>query len=161
MTAVVRTLATPEDTRVCGSRLAALLSPGDLVVLTGDLGAGKTTFTQGLAEGLSVRGPITSPTFVIARVHPSLVGGPALVHVDAYRVGSGLELDDLDLDADLATSVTVVEWGAGLAERLSPSRLEVTLRADPETEVRTIELVAVGMPLAPDDLARTVGGESC
>ena len=97
-----------------------------MLVLTGDLGAGKTTLTQGIAEGLGVRGPITSPTFVIARVHPSLVGGPALVHVDAYRLGSALELDDLDLDADLDASVTIVEWGAGLAEQLSESRLELT-----------------------------------
>ena len=74
------------------------------MVLTGDLGAGKTTLTQGIAEGLGVRGPVTSPTFVIARVHPSLVGGPALVHVDAYRLGGLAELDDLDLDASLEDS---------------------------------------------------------
>ena len=103
-----------------------------------DSGAGKTTLTQGLAEGLGVRGPITSPTFVIARVHPSLVGGPALVHVDAYRLGGFAELDDLDLDADLDASVTIVEWGHGLAEDLSDDRLEVVLEADPETESRTV-----------------------
>ena len=103
----------------------ALLRAGDLVVLTGGLGAGKTTLTQGIAEGLGVRGPITSPTFVIARVHPSLVGGPALVHVDAYRLGGFAELDDLDLDTSLEESVTVVEWGHGLAEDLSDDRLEV------------------------------------
>ncbi|NUO34402.1 MAG: tRNA (adenosine(37)-N6)-threonylcarbamoyltransferase complex ATPase subunit type 1 TsaE, partial [Dermatophilaceae bacterium] len=101
-----------EQTRDFGRRLGALLRGGDVLVLTGDLGAGKTTLTQAVAEGLGVRGPITSPTFVIARVHPSLVGGPELVHVDAYRLGSALELDDLDLDADLDASVTVVEWGA-------------------------------------------------
>jgi tRNA threonylcarbamoyladenosine biosynthesis protein TsaE len=88
-----------------------------------------------------VRGPITSPTFVIARVHPSLAGGPALVHVDAYRLGSAIELDDLDLDADLEASVVVVEWGAGLAEQLSDSRLELTISGDAE---RTVHAVAVG-----------------
>lgn len=133
--------ATTEDTQEFGRRLGALLRGGDVLVLTGDLGAGKTTLTQGIAEGLGVRGPITSPTFVIARVHPSLVGGPALVHVDAYRLGSAVELDDLDLDADLDASVTVVEWGAGLAEQLSESRLELTIGGD---DVRTARLVGVG-----------------
>lgn len=133
--------ATTEDTQDFGRRLGALLRGGDVLVLTGDLGAGKTTLTQGIAEGLGVRGPITSPTFVIARVHPSLVDGPSLVHVDAYRLGSALELDDLDLDADLDESVTVVEWGAGLAEQLSESRLELTIVGD---DVRTARLVGVG-----------------
>src|SRR3954462_15504555 len=110
-----------------GRRLAGLLRAGDLVVLTGDLGAGKTTLTQGLGDGLGVRGPVTSPTFVIARVHPSLAQGPALVHVDAYRLGDAAELDDLDLDTDLDTAVTVVEWGSGLAEALSNDRLELRL----------------------------------
>ena len=116
-----------EDTRAWGRALAARLRAGDVVVLTGELGAGKTTLTQGLADGLGVRGPITSPTFVIARVHPSLVGGPALVHVDAYRLGGAPELDDLDLDASTQDSVTVVEWGHGLAEALADSWLEVEL----------------------------------
>jgi len=120
--------ATPDAMRDLGRRVARLLEPGDLLLLTGDLGAGKTTFTQGLGEGLGVRGPVTSPTFVIARVHPSLVGGPPLVHVDAYRLGSIEEVDDLDLDASLAESVTVVEWGEGLVEELSADRLEVRLR---------------------------------
>ncbi len=133
--------ATTDDTQDFGRRLGALLRGGDVLVLTGDLGAGKTTLTQGIAEGLGVRGPITSPTFVIARVHPSLVGGPALVHVDAYRLGSAIELDDLDLDADLDASVTVVEWGAGLAEQLSETRLELTITGD---DVRTAHLVGVG-----------------
>jgi tRNA threonylcarbamoyladenosine biosynthesis protein TsaE len=134
-------LATAEDTQAFGRRLGQRLRAGDLVVLTGDLGAGKTTLTQGIGEGLGVRGPVTSPTFVIARTHPSLVGGPALVHVDAYRLGSQLELDDLDLDADLDDSVTIVEWGAGLAEQLSEARLEISLTGEPE---RTARLVAVG-----------------
>jgi tRNA threonylcarbamoyladenosine biosynthesis protein TsaE len=134
-------LATAQDTREWGARLGRLLRAGDLVVLTGDLGAGKTTLTQGIAEGLGVRGPITSPTFVIARVHPSLVGGPALVHVDAYRLAGLTELDDLDLDTALEESVTVVEWGHGMAEDLTEDRLEVTLRGE---EVRTVTLETHG-----------------
>ncbi|GAB3018899.1 hypothetical protein GCM10011376_39170 [Nocardioides flavus (ex Wang et al. 2016)] len=113
--------------RALGERLARTLVAGDLLVLTGELGAGKTTFTQGLGAGLQVRGTVASPTFVIARVHPSLVDGPALVHVDAYRLGGLEELDDLDLDTSLDSAVTVVEWGAGLAEGLSESRLEVVI----------------------------------
>ncbi|WP_422388978.1 tRNA (adenosine(37)-N6)-threonylcarbamoyltransferase complex ATPase subunit type 1 TsaE [Janibacter alittae] len=127
-----------------GRRLAGLLRAGDLVVLSGGLGAGKTTFTRGLGDGLGVRGSVTSPTFVIARIHPSLVGGPELVHADAYRLGGIAELDDLDLDADLDDAVTVVEWGAGLAEGLAEDRLEITLVADPVTESRTMEVQAVG-----------------
>jgi tRNA threonylcarbamoyladenosine biosynthesis protein TsaE len=100
---------------------------GDLIILTGDLGAGKTTFTQGLGAALGVRGPIASPTFIIARTHPSLVDGPALVHVDAYRLGSLAELDDLDLDATLEDAVTVVEWGEDKAEALADDRLHVTI----------------------------------
>jgi tRNA threonylcarbamoyladenosine biosynthesis protein TsaE len=117
--------------RALGQRLAGLLRAGDLVVLTGPLGAGKTTLVQGIGRGLDVRGPVTSPTFVIARVHPSLRGGPALVHADAYRLGSRAEVDDLDLDADLDGSVTVVEWGEGLVEELAPSYLEITIAMAP------------------------------
>src|SRR3546814_12430847 len=102
-----------------GERLAALLRAGDLLILTGDLGAGKTTFTKGIGAGLQVRGEVTSPTFIIARVHPSLVGGPALVHADAYRPGSIEEIDDPDLPMTLPEAVTVVEWGAGLATGLA------------------------------------------
>ncbi|MFC7491365.1 MULTISPECIES: tRNA (adenosine(37)-N6)-threonylcarbamoyltransferase complex ATPase subunit type 1 TsaE [unclassified Knoellia] len=139
-----RRLLTADDTRAFGEALAASLRAGDLVILTGGLGAGKTTLTQGLAAGLGVRGPITSPTFVIARVHPSLGDGPALVHVDAYRLGGLAELDDLDLDTSLDESVTVVEWGHGLAEDLSDDRLEVTLEADPATESRTAVVTGHG-----------------
>ncbi|MDP9822067.1 tRNA (adenosine(37)-N6)-threonylcarbamoyltransferase complex ATPase subunit type 1 TsaE [Nocardioides massiliensis] len=121
-------LATAEDTRAAGARLAGLLRAGDLLILTGDLGAGKTTFTQGLGEGLGVRGQVTSPTFILARTHPSLGDGPGLVHVDAYRLGGIDELDDLDLDTALATSVAVVEWGEQMAEALAEDRLEITLR---------------------------------
>jgi len=141
-----------EDMRALGRRVATDLRAGDLVVLAGGLGAGKTTFTQGLGAGLGVRGDITSPTFVIARVHPSLVGGPALVHADAYRLGGISELDDLDLDASLDEAVTVVEWGSGLAEGLAESRLEIRIAravgADPAADVehdpRRVLLAPVG-----------------
>src|SRR5215469_8585219 len=141
--------------RALGSRLAGLLRAGDLVVLSGPLGAGKTTLAQGIGAGLSVRGNVTSPTFVIARQHPSLRGGPDLVHADAYRLGSRAEVDDLDLDADLATSVTVVEWGEGLVEELASSFLAVAIRADDEmTELQTGSQPA---DVAADiDVSRTV-----
>ena len=116
-----------EDMRELGAALAQQLEPGDLIVLSGELGAGKTTFTQGIGAGLKVRGDVTSPTFVIARAHPSLHEGPPLVHVDAYRLGGIDELDDLDLDTSLEESVTVVEWGEGVAEGLAESRLEVRI----------------------------------
>ncbi|MFT4010352.1 MAG: tRNA (adenosine(37)-N6)-threonylcarbamoyltransferase complex ATPase subunit type 1 TsaE [Nocardioidaceae bacterium] len=138
---------TAERTRDLGRRLGPLLRPGDLVILSGDLGAGKTTFTQGLGQGLGVRGEITSPTFVIARVHPSLAAGPALVHVDAYRLGGLGELDDLDLDTSVESSVTVVEWGSGVAEGLADDRLEVRITraaGDDLDERRMIELVPIG-----------------
>jgi tRNA threonylcarbamoyladenosine biosynthesis protein TsaE len=121
---------TAEQMRALGRRLAGLLRAGDLVLLTGPLGAGKTTLTQGIGAGLGVRGAVTSPTFVIARVHPSLSAGPDLVHADAYRLGSRAEVDDLDLDTDLATAITVVEWGEGLVEDLAPSFLSVRIWAD-------------------------------
>jgi len=134
-----------EAMRGLGRSLAGQLEPGDLIVLTGSLGAGKTTFTQGLGAGLGIRGPVTSPTFVIARVHPSEVGGPALVHVDAYRLGGIAELDDLDLDTSLDDAVTVVEWGEGLAEGLSESRLEVNIvRNEDEDDHRHVEITPVG-----------------
>jgi tRNA threonylcarbamoyladenosine biosynthesis protein TsaE len=150
-----RPLATSYDApdadtmRALGRALADHVEAGDLVVLTGDLGAGKTTFAQGLGAGLGVRGDITSPTFVIARVHPSLGGGPPLVHVDAYRLGGLAELDDLDLDTSLEEAVTVVEWGHGLAEGLAESRLEVVLdRAleapDGDLDPRTVQVRGYG-----------------
>jgi tRNA threonylcarbamoyladenosine biosynthesis protein TsaE len=125
-------VATAARMRQLGKRLAGLLRRGDLVVLAGVLGAGKTTLAAGIGDGLGVRGPVTSPTFVIARVHPSLSGGPDLVHADAYRLGSRLEVDDLDLDADLDHSVTVVEWGEGLVENLASGHLLVTIRPGSE-----------------------------
>jgi tRNA threonylcarbamoyladenosine biosynthesis protein TsaE len=143
MLPITRVLTTAEDTRAFGEWLATLLRHGDLVILTGDLGAGKTTLTQGIGEGLRVRGNVTSPTFVISRVHPSLDEGPPLIHVDAYRLHGAAELDDLDLDTDVVDAVTVVEWGEGLAEALSIDRLELSLtRAD--DDVRTLRLTPVG-----------------
>ncbi|HLI36648.1 MAG TPA: tRNA (adenosine(37)-N6)-threonylcarbamoyltransferase complex ATPase subunit type 1 TsaE [Streptosporangiaceae bacterium] len=133
-----------DDMRALGRRLSSVLRPGDLVVLSGPLGAGKTTLVQGIGEGLRVRGPVTSPTFVIARVHPPLCGGPALVHADAYRLGSVAELDDLDLDTDAGSSVTVVEWGEGMAEGLSEDRLEISIGISGGTQTRTVRLAGVG-----------------
>ena len=140
-------VATGEDMWILGQRIAALLRAGDLVVLTGPLGAGKTTLVQGIGQGLDVRGPVTSPTFVIARVHPALSGGPGLVHVDAYRLGSVAEVDDLDLDASLEDCVTVVEWGEGLVEELAADRLEVTITMPPAGEpgeMRLVTLAGIG-----------------
>jgi len=138
-----------------GARIASLVHAGDLVVLAGGLGAGKTTLTQGIGRGLGVRGAITSPTFVIARVHPSTTGGPPLVHVDAYRLESLDEVDDLDLDASLDDSVTVVEWGEGKVEGLAEDRLVVRIDhptgdsddgvdGDDGDEPRTVTLTGIG-----------------
>lgn len=136
---------TADDMRRLGERLAGLLRAGDLVLLTGDLGAGKTTLAQGVGAGLRVRGDVTSPTFVIAREHRSAGGGPDLVHVDAYRLGSLAEVDDLDLDAAVEQSVTVVEWGSGLVEDLTESRLEVRLtRGRGHDETRTVQVTGRG-----------------
>ncbi|MGV8909432.1 MAG: tRNA (adenosine(37)-N6)-threonylcarbamoyltransferase complex ATPase subunit type 1 TsaE [Propionicimonas sp.] len=137
---------TAEDTTELGRRLAGVVRPGDVIIASGDLGAGKTTFAQGLGAGLGVAGPIISPTFVLSRVHPSTVGGPGLVHVDAYRLGSFAELDDLDLDVSLDDSVTLVEWGAGIAEGLAEEYLELDIRRglDPEDETRWIFLTPIG-----------------
>ncbi|MEU5131065.1 tRNA (adenosine(37)-N6)-threonylcarbamoyltransferase complex ATPase subunit type 1 TsaE [Streptomyces californicus] len=145
---VALTVTSPEQMQELGRRLARVLAPGDLVMLTGELGAGKTTLTRGLGEGLGVRGAVTSPTFVIARVHPSLSGGPALVHVDAYRLGGGLdEMEDLDLDVSLPESVVVVEWGDGKVEELSDDRLRVLIdraTGDTDDERREVTLVGIG-----------------
>lgn len=145
---VTLTVTSPEQMQDLGRRLARVLAPGDLVMLTGELGAGKTTLTRGLGEGLGVRGAVTSPTFVIARVHPSLTGGPALVHVDAYRLGGGLdEMEDLDLDVSLPESVVVVEWGDGKVEELADDRLRVLIdraTGDTDDERREVTLVGIG-----------------
>ncbi len=150
---VVPTGAAMQD---LGERLATLLRPGDLLIATGDLGAGKTTLTQGLGRGLGTTGPVISPTFVLSRIHPAAEGGPALVHVDAYRLHSSEELDDLDLDATLADAVTVIEWGAGLAEGLAQDRLEIEIAVRPAPEadddVRLVALHGVGPRWADVDL---------
>ncbi|UGY93152.1 tRNA (adenosine(37)-N6)-threonylcarbamoyltransferase complex ATPase subunit type 1 TsaE [Streptomyces gobiensis] len=148
------TVSTPEQMQELGRRLAKLLRAGDLVLLTGELGAGKTTLARGLGEGLGVRGAVTSPTFVIARVHPSLIDGPPLVHVDAYRLGGGLdEMEDLDLDVSLPESVVTVEWGEGKVEELSEDRLHVVIEramgagprhGDELADVRTVTVTGVG-----------------
>lgn len=131
-------LATPHDTRAFGTRLADRLRPGDLLILTGSLGAGKTALVQGIGAGLGVRGAVVSPTFVISRVHRG--GRLPLVHVDAYRLSSLAEIDDLDLDVDVADSVTAVEWGAGLADRLAQSHLRLHLDRAPDSDVRALTL---------------------
>jgi tRNA threonylcarbamoyladenosine biosynthesis protein TsaE len=134
-------LPTPEATHALGMQLTEVLRPGDLLVLVGPLGAGKTALTQGIGAGLGVREPVTSPTFVIARVHRG--GRVPLVHVDAYRLGSVADVDDLDLDASTGESVTVVEWGQGLVEQLADEHLEIRLdRRD--DDVRTAVLVPHG-----------------
>jgi tRNA threonylcarbamoyladenosine biosynthesis protein TsaE len=143
-------LSTVDDTREFGRRLGRRLRAGDLVVLTGPLGAGKTALVQGIGAGMGVRGDITSPTFVIARVHrPDGANGgrTPLVHADAYRLGGAAdpraEIDDLDLDASLDESVTVVEWGEGMVEHLGDAHLQVRIdRRDDDT--RVVELVAFG-----------------
>ena len=158
MVEVNLTVATPEAMNDLGRRVGSMLAAGDVVVLSGDLGAGKTTLTRGLGEALQVRGAVTSPTFVIARTHPRGDGLPPLVHVDAYRLSDPLELDDLDID--FAGSIVVVEWGRGMVEALAPQRLEIDIDrphgarrdngensdsdADDDVEPRTVTLRSVG-----------------
>ncbi|WP_288756494.1 tRNA (adenosine(37)-N6)-threonylcarbamoyltransferase complex ATPase subunit type 1 TsaE [uncultured Dermacoccus sp.] len=143
-----------DATTAFGAALAGVLRAGDVVVMTGDLGAGKTTMTRGLGAALNVRGDVTSPTFVIARVHPSLGDGPALVHVDAYRLGGFGELDDLDLDTSVDDAVTVVEWGAGMAEGLSEDRMHLTLTG---LDDRTVTVETAGPRWADVDLVAALG----
>ncbi len=137
---------TADDMRALGAKMARLLRAGDFVLTSGDLGAGKTTFTQGLGEGLDVEGPVISPTFVISRIHAARGQGPDLVHVDAYRLGDWAEVEDLDLDESFPTSVTLVEWGETIAESLSDDRIEISIirSNDPEDETRTVEFAGVG-----------------
>lgn len=138
-------LATTEDTIALGATLGAGLKAGDVVVLSGPLGAGKTVMAKGIAQAMDVDGPVVSPTYVLARVHPARQAGrPSMVHVDMYRLldhpGVDLlgELDALDLDTDLDDAVVVVEWGEGLAERLSEHHLDIRIERDTETETRTV-----------------------
>jgi tRNA threonylcarbamoyladenosine biosynthesis protein TsaE len=153
---VTLTLPTVADTHAFGRRLAAVLRAGDLVLLTGPLGAGKTALAQGIGAGLRVQGQVTSPTFVIARVHrPATAGGVAMVHVDASRLGDVKdpvgEIDALDLDATLEDSVTLVEWGEGLVERLTDDHLELRLTRH-DDDSRTVTIVPHG-PAWPDRIA--------
>jgi tRNA threonylcarbamoyladenosine biosynthesis protein TsaE len=138
-------LASAADTERLGRAVGERLRPGDVVVLSGPLGAGKTVLARGIGAGLGVRGPVTSPTFVIAREHPPRPDGRGvpLVHVDAYRLGGMAELDDLDLDTDLLTAAVVVEWGEGMAERLADEHLLIRLRrptAGPSDSRRVAQL---------------------
>ncbi|CAM4457922.1 tRNA (adenosine(37)-N6)-threonylcarbamoyltransferase complex ATPase subunit type 1 TsaE [Nocardia ninae] len=137
-----RILPTVADTEALGRELAAGLGAGDLVVLDGPLGAGKTALTRGIAAGLGVQGRVSSPTFIIARQHRAgeRDGAVPLVHVDAYRLGGDLdELDALDLDTDLHQAVVVVEWGRGVVEHLTDRHLRVLLSREPDSDVRTAE----------------------
>lgn len=123
-----REIVSPSDMEALGEEIGRMLRPGDLVVLTGPLGAGKTTLTRGVGQGLGVRGPIQSPTFVLARTHPSLVGGAPLVHVDAYRLGSPAELDDLDIDFE--GSIVIVEWGRGMVDGIRDTWWELEIERE-------------------------------
>lgn len=149
---LVAQIPTAEGMRDFGRRLAGELRAGDLLILNGELGAGKTTLTQGIGAGLGVEGDITSPTFVLSRVHQRTEGtGPSLVHVDAYRLSGAAELEDIDLESSAATSVTVVEWGAEIAERLDESRLEIGIdRSSDDDHGRTVHLNPIG-PRWDDD----------
>ncbi|MBD7958532.1 tRNA (adenosine(37)-N6)-threonylcarbamoyltransferase complex ATPase subunit type 1 TsaE [Microbacterium sp. Sa4CUA7] len=143
-----REISSPAEMEALGRTIGESLRAGDLLVLTGALGAGKTTLTRGIGAGLGVRGPVQSPTFVIARTHPSLVGGPPLVHVDAYRLGSAAELDDLDIDLD--GSVVVVEWGRDMVAGLRENWWEVEL--DREWHGRGLDTACGLYSRATDDL---------
>jgi tRNA threonylcarbamoyladenosine biosynthesis protein TsaE len=137
-------LPTADDTHALGESIGRLLRPGDLVILDGALGAGKTVLTKGVAVGMGVTGIVMSPTFVIARVHrPARPGRTTLVHVDAYRLGGALELDDLDLDTDLTDAAVVIEWGEGRAEQLAEDHLLVHLQRHPD-DTRTARLTVTG-----------------
>ena len=137
-------ISTAEDMHDLGLQLARELKAGDLVILTGPLGAGKTTLTRGVGEGLKAIGNVSSPTFVIARTHKREGSDIPLVHVDAYRLGSVHEFDDLDID--LRNSIVLVEWGRGFAEDLTDTwlDLEIERSSDPESDVRIVKLSGVG-----------------
>lgn len=142
---------TPEQMRALGARVAGMCQPGDVIVLVGDLGAGKTTFVQGMGSALGVREPITSPTFVISRVHEG-ERGVRLIHIDAYRLASGHELDDLDLDVELESGIAVVEWGDRHAERLAADRLVISIDALANDD-REVQIHGIGGRWTRLDLA--------
>ncbi len=135
-------IATPEAMQELGAIIATQLHAGDLVALNGDLGAGKTTLTRGLGAALAVRGAVTSPTFVLARTHPRLAGGAPLVHVDAYRLATALELDDLDIDFE--RSIVVVEWGAGKLDGITDDWLELDIDRSSADDVREVIVTGHG-----------------
>ena len=139
-------IPTPDAMHALGRDLARLARPGDLFILIGELGAGKTQLAQGIGEGLGVVGAVISPTFVLSRIHRSAGDGPNLVHVDAYRLASRGEIDDLDVEAYMPDAVTVIEWGRDKAEHLSGDRLEIEIlrAADPEDETREVIVTPVG-----------------
>ena len=149
------TIPTADDMHALGVCLGQILRPGDVVLMDGDLGAGKTTLAQGIAAGLGVTQPVTSPTFVIAREHPPAGTSPGLVHVDAYRLSGPDEIDDLDLAPVMVTSVTVVEWASGVAEHLHGHPLRLTLHAR-DDDVREVAWHAAG-PRWVGDLSRVAG----
>jgi tRNA threonylcarbamoyladenosine biosynthesis protein TsaE len=138
----VISLPTAADTRALGIRIGEMARAGDLIVLAGPLGAGKTVLVQGIGAGLGIAGHINSPTFVISRIHKD--GRLPLVHVDAYRLGDAAEVDDLDLDTDLSASVTAIEWGAGLVEQLTDERLVIEIDRAAGSDIRTAQLLAYG-----------------
>lgn len=134
------TINTPEEMHDLGVALGATFKAGDLILLTGPLGAGKTTITRGIGEALGAIGNVSSPTFVIARTHKLENRTDVLVHVDAYRLGSAAELDDLDIDFE--NSITVVEWGKGFTDGIADRWLEIEIERDHtgESEVREVTI---------------------
>ena len=148
---VTLNIADADAMRACALRLSSLLNGGDVLILDGPLGAGKTTFTQGLGEGLGVAGAVTSPTFVVSRIHKPGDRGVGLVHVDAYRLSGSQDLTDLEID-DRPNDVLVVEWGMPYADELGDSWLEAQISrddhsiddADPASGPRTLKLVGHG-----------------
>ncbi len=135
---------TIDETQALGGKLGKHLRAGDVLILDGPLGAGKTTFTQGIADGLNVRGPITSPTFVIYRIHPNQESGPSLIHLDAYRLNSLSEVDDLDLDSNLYNAVLVAEWGSGKLEGIADQYLVINFKRH-DDDSRTISFLPHGV----------------
>ena len=146
MASVRVSVPTTEDMHALGHDLALLVAPGDLILVNGELGAGKTQLAQGIGEGMRVVGAVISPTFVLSRIHPNSGDGPALVHADAYRLSSSEEIDDLDLESTMPGAVTIIEWGCGLAEHLSEDRLEIDIArsGDVEDDTREVVVTPVG-----------------
>lgn len=144
------TISSPEQMESLGARLARHLQAGDVVLLEGELGAGKTTFTRGIGEGLNAKGTVQSPTFVLARTHRT-EAGPQLVHVDAYRLGSAVELDDLDID--FARSIVVIEWPRDFLDSQLTSYLKLKIDRTRDDDVREVELTSVGSRWEGVDIA--------